>query len=258
MPGLIELEDIEANVKLCNSLGLSFVELNMSMPEYQADRMEPDKLIYLKEKYNIFYTIHLPEEFDIANINKDVRAAYLKLFTDTVRIAAQLKCPILNMHMNTGVYFTLPSRKIYMYDKYFYEYIDAVKTFGVYANELLNTYDIKLCVENTGIYNMDFIQKAVDALLEHSNIFLTWDIGHDHSSGCNDIKYIMDNSNKLRHMHIHDAIGEKHHLPLFTGEIDIIDRINVARENRCFLVIETKTVDSLKKSVEKLIKRDLY
>lgn len=50
MPTLIELNGIEENLSLCTSLGLDFIELNMNMPEYQPDKIELDRLIYLKDK----------------------------------------------------------------------------------------------------------------------------------------------------------------------------------------------------------------
>jgi len=257
MPTLIELNGIEENLSLCTSLGLDFIELNMNMPEYQPDKIELDRLIYLKDKYNIFYTIHLPEEFDIANFNKYVRDAYEKIFKDTVELAAGLNCPVINMHMNSGVYFTLPSRRIHLYSKYFDEYIDRIKGFGAYAQSLLEDGDIRLCIENTGIYDMDYIRKAVELLLDYDRIYLTWDIGHDRSSGYRDMKFIMDNIDKLKHMHFHDALDKKDHLPLFEGDIDICEKIDIAKKCDCLSVIETKTVEGLRASVDSLLKKGL-
>lgn len=257
MSTLIELDDIEANVNLCSSLRLRFIELNMNLPEYQPGKIDIDKLIYLKEKNNIFYTIHLPEEFDIANFNGDIVSAYYKIFKETAWIAAKLNSPVINMHMNMGVYFTLPEQKIFLYSRYFDDYIAKIKSFGAYTYELYNETGVKLCIENTGIYDKEYIKKAVDILLEHDNIFLTWDIGHDHSSSNKDRQYILNNISKLRHMHFHDAIGTKDHLPLFTGDIDLDEKLDIARNNTCTCVIETKTVKGLQESVDSLINKAL-
>lgn len=51
-------------------------------------------------------------------------------------------------------------------------------------------------------------------------------------------------------MHIHDAIGGKNHLELGTGEIDLQDKLTIAKECGCRCVIETKTADALRKSVK--------
>lgn len=37
MPTLIELTGLEENARLCNSLGLKFIELNMNLPQYQVE-----------------------------------------------------------------------------------------------------------------------------------------------------------------------------------------------------------------------------
>lgn len=54
MPALIEIENLEDTMKLCRELGLSFVELNMNLPQYQIESLE--NIAYLKslqEKYHI-------------------------------------------------------------------------------------------------------------------------------------------------------------------------------------------------------------
>lgn len=50
-------------------------------------------------------------------------------------------------------------------------------------------------------------------------------------------------------MHLHDCAGKKAHLPLGEGDIPILDRLSLAKETGCRVVLETKTIDGLKKSV---------
>lgn len=57
-------------------------------------------------------------------------------------------------------------------------------------------------------------------------------------------------------MHIHDAIGEKNHLPLFSREIDLNEKLNLVISRKCTCVIETKTAQDLKKSILELKKLD--
>ena len=86
MPTLIELNGIEENINLCRSLKLSFIELNMNLPEYQPEKIDIDKLKHLKKQYHIFFTIHLPEEFDFSNFNSDISHAYRKVFLIPLRL----------------------------------------------------------------------------------------------------------------------------------------------------------------------------
>jgi predicted AlkP superfamily phosphohydrolase/phosphomutase len=55
------------------------------------------------------------------------------------------------MHMNLGVYFTMPNYKIFLYKKYFNEFYNNILDFGMHVDELIGKSNIKLCVENTGI-----------------------------------------------------------------------------------------------------------
>ena len=44
-PTLIELKTTEACAALCRELGLSFIELSMDLPDYQADKINVDELL---------------------------------------------------------------------------------------------------------------------------------------------------------------------------------------------------------------------
>lgn len=252
MPTLIELNTIEENIALCQKLKLDFVEINMNLPQFQANAIDCVHFNTLKDSTGIMYTIHLPEEFDIANFSSEIRNSYNKIFMETVRVAKELVVPIINMHLNVGVYFTLPDRKIYLYEKYKDEYIRRIKEFAHYSSQLLTGTTIKLAIENTGIYDLEFIKSAIHELLKEDHIVLTWDIGHDHSSGYRDHTILLENKEKIKHIHIHDAMGEKNHLPLRKGEVNFDEVMGIASCNNCMCVIETKTIQGLKDSVEEL------
>lgn len=55
---------------------------------------------------------------------------------------------------------------------------------------------------------------------------------------------------RLCHFHIHDATGKKNHLPLGTGELDIPWYTALAEECHCRAVLEVKTAQALKDSVD--------
>ena len=70
MPTLIEIYDLEESAKLCQELGLKFMELNMTFPQYQIEQMEDvERLQSIADKYGIYYTIHLDETMDVCNFN---------------------------------------------------------------------------------------------------------------------------------------------------------------------------------------------
>ena len=72
--------------------------------------------------------------------------------------------------------------------------------------------------------------------------------------GGTDEEFIMKHKDRLYHIHLHDACGKKNHLALGTGEIDVKKYLCLAKEQNCRMVLETKTIDGLKESVEWLNK----
>ncbi len=249
MPVLIENKSIKDNIALCRRLRLDFLELNMNLPEYQADRLEnTDYFRKLAEKAGIYYTIHLDENMNIADFNKSVSDAYMETAARTINAAKLLNVPVLNMHINHGVHFTLPDRKVELFEVYFSNYIKKFQEFKNLCEKSIGNSGIKICIENTDGFR-DYEKTAIEMLLESDVFALTWDIGHSNSCSNIDESFIMQNEGKLRHFHLHDSAGSKDHMTLGTGEIDLKARIGIARKHSCRCVIETKTIKSLEQSV---------
>ena len=263
MPTLIENRTLQDNVNLCKRLNLQFIELNMNFPEYQVDKLEQiDDLIRIAEDAEIYYTIHLDENLNIADFNPLVTEAYLETVRRSIEVAKKL-LPLrnhygdpdqpltLNMHMNHGIFITLPDRKVQMYDRDFDIYMKSFASFRALCEKWIADSDIKICVENTDGFR-DYEKKAIDHLLESSVFGLTWDIGHSKATGEKDVPYITEHEYRLIHFHIHDGseIPPKNHLALGDGEIDLASRLELAKRRNARCVLETKTIEALKTSVE--------
>ncbi|MBQ4522089.1 MAG: sugar phosphate isomerase/epimerase [Lachnospiraceae bacterium] len=257
MPTLIENRNLEENITLCKELDLKFIELNMNLPEYQIEKLE--EVYYFKEaaqKAGIYFTIHLDENLNIADFNQGVANAYMETVKRTIGVAKELGVPVLNMHMNHGVHFTLPDRKVQLFEQYFEDYIGAFRKFMNLCEEEIGDSDIKICIENTNGFR-SYEQSAVKLLLQSEVFGLTWDIGHSNGSGNIDEPFILQNENRLNHFHIHDSLGRKDHMTLGTGEIDLESRLNIAKKHQCRCVVETKTIEALRKSVVWLRENEL-
>ena len=263
MPTLIENKTLDDNVSLCSSLGLKFIELNMNFPEYQVDKLEQtDDLIRLAEQAQIYYTIHLDENLNIADFNPLVSEAYLETVRRTIEVAKRLVVlrdrfgddsqPLtLNMHMNHGIYITLPDRKVQMYERDFDTYIKSFADFRDKCEKWIGDRDVMIAVENTNGFS-NYEKKAIEYLLESHVFGLTWDIGHSKATGEKDVPFILQHEERLVHFHIHDGSQNppKDHLALGDGDIDLAERLRIARSRNARCVLETKTVEALKKSVQ--------
>ena len=269
MPTLIENRTLEENAALCGSLGLDFIELNMNFPEYQLEQLErTDALLHTAEKYGIYFTVHFDETLNIADFNKLVSAAYLETVRRSIGAAKRLlglrelrgsTQPItLNMHMNHGIYVTLPDRKARLYDRNFDEYMRSFAAFRSLCGEWIAGDEIRIVIENTDGF-FDFEKKAIEYLLESPVFGLTWDIGHSWATAEKDVPFILSHEDRLIHFHVHDGTKTppKNHLALGDGEIDIMERLRLAESRNARCVLETKTVDALKRSVSRLRERSV-
>lgn len=269
MPTLIENHTLRDNINLCKNLGLQFIELNMNFPEYQIDKLEEiDKFFTPANDAGIYYTIHLDENLNIADFNMLVTNAYLETIQRTIFVAKKLiplqnqygnfnQPFIINAHLNHGIYITLPDRKVQMYERNFDEYINSFKKFRSLCEKWIGNSNIVITIENTDGFK-DYEKKAIEYLLESPKFGLTWDIGHSKAIVETDVPFIMAHKEKLQHFHIHNAKAKSeftkgcNHLSLDDGEIDIKERLTIADKLNAKCVLETKTIESLKKSVEYL------
>ena len=249
MPALIELPALEDCAKLCRELGLQFVELNMNLPQYQTDRIDRDCLRKIREEYGIYFTLHLDENLNPTDFNPYVAQAYLRTAEDAIALAKRVDIPVLNMHLSRGVYFTMPEKKIFLFDTYQEQYLTAMRGFRDRCEAAVGPADVKICVENSDGFT-DFHVKALDLLLESPVFALTFDIGHDHGIGGRDAGIILQRRERLRHFHFHDGVGKKNHLPLGAGEIDLEKDFALAEAREGRIVLETKTIAGLKESVK--------
>ena len=262
MPTLIENRTLGNNIRLCRELGLNFIELNMNFPEYQIDSIERTELFATAaDEAGIYYTIHLDEGLNIADFNPLVRGAYLETVRRTIAVAKKLlylrdkygdaSQPFtVNMHINHGIFITLPDRKVQMYERDFEFYRKCFLDFRALCEQWIGGADIRIAIENTDGFK-DYEKKVIEMLLESGCFVLTWDIGHSKASGEADVPFILSHKDRLRHFHIHDGTEcpPRNHLALGDGEIDLKSRLAQAAECGARCVLETKTIAVLRNSV---------
>lgn len=68
------------------------------------------------------YTIHLDENFNPCDFNAYVSKAYIRTLKDTFDIAKRIGANVINTHLSKGVNFTMPDRKIFLFEKYIDSY----------------------------------------------------------------------------------------------------------------------------------------
>ena len=248
-PTMVEMETLEQAAKDCAVLKLEFLELNINFPQYTLDRLDADELEELAGRFGIFYTLHLDDEMSIADFNPYIAEGYCRTVYDAIGLSKRLGIKKLNMHLSRGAKYTLPDRVIYFFEAYEEEYLARIRRFREECEARIADSGILICVENTGGF-LPFQRKAVELLLESPVFGLTFDIGHNYCSGGMDEEFLLAHAHRLRHFHIHDCVqGKKDHRTLGTGVLDVQRYLDLAERLGCTAVVETKTLESLEKSM---------
>lgn len=249
MPTLIEFATLDENVELCRQLGLRFVELNMNLPICCPERLGSSRIKHIARETNIDFTLHLPEELNLASFQPSIRKGHVYRCKEAIEWAGASGIRLVNMHMNPGVYFSLPDRKVWIYERYTEEYlaniVQSVSELIVHASG----FGVTLSIENTGDFKHLFMREALKLLSRIDGFALTWDVGHDAASGYLDRDVLMEHADSIRHMHLHDCVGNSSHQALFTGCVDTHSMLEFAKRNSIRIVIEVKTAKALSESV---------
>ena len=254
MPVLIELADLDEQVTACQKLGLDFIELNLDCPLYLPDRIAPVRLRAVTAQTGITFTVHLPENMDLGTFHTPIREGYRQLCRMLIEWASKAGISLVNMHLNPGVYFTLPTHQVWLYERHLDEYREHLHASFRPLFQHARECGIVLAIENTGIYRLPHMASVLHELLAigEGSLRLTWDVGHDASAGYTDRPFLLDHRDSLAHMHLHDALGKRNHLPLWDGDAPIDEMLSLAQALGISVLVETKSFAGLQLSVERL------
>lgn len=249
-PTMVEMENLEQGAEVCRALNLDFLELNINFPQYLLEKLDVAQLKKLAAENGIFYSLHLDDEMSIADFNPYIAEGYCKTVYDAIELSQKLGIQRLNMHLSRGAKYTLPDKVIYFFEAYEQDYLARIRDFRDRCEACIGDADITICVENTAGF-LPFQRRAVEILLESPVFGLTFDIGHNFCAGDPDEAFILSHGDRLKHFHIHDCLAEKKdHRTLGTGVLDVNRYLALAEEYGCTAVVETKTVESLRESMD--------
>lgn len=228
MPTLLETESLADCVALCRELDLQFIELNGNLPPYLPARLDAAALRAVTEAGGPYFTLHADGFLNPLDFDPEIAAAYRRSLLRSLRLAKAIGAPVVNLHLPRGDCITLPDRRVFLYARYGAEYRQALRDTRALCEDEIAGGALRVCIENTEGWQ-PHEQEAVALLLESPCFALTMDTGH-----------------------LHDALGRRNHLALGDGEIDLPARAALAQGCGCRVVLETKTVAALRRSVPAL------
>lgn len=250
MPALIEMPDLSDLVDLCQELELSFIELNMNMPENCPEALDPTDLRDVTSSTGIEFTLHSPDELDLGSLHPTVRAGHLDRMREALGWCAQAGARAMNVHISPGIYFTLPDRRVWIYERYVDEFTSNLWSAYRDILPLAAASGVDICTENVNNFDLPFIAQAIEELCFLDTFHLTWDVGHDARSGFREREVMLRHEDRVRHMHLHDYNGRSDHQVPGTGLIDIPAMLDFARRKNIRVLVEVKDERSLRASVK--------
>jgi sugar phosphate isomerase/epimerase len=250
MPALIEMPDLKGLVDLCQELELSFIELNMNMPDNCPEALDPLEVRDVTRSTGIEFSLHSPDELDLGSLHPTIREGHLDRIREALGWCAQAGIKVLNMHLSPGIYFTLPDRRVWIYGQYEDTFTSNLWTAYEEMIPLARASGVDICTENVNNFDLPFVAQAIDELCFLDSFYLTWDVGHDARSGFKEREVLMRHEDRIRHMHLHDYNGRSDHQVPGTGMIDIPAMLDFARRKDIRTLVEVKNAASLRESVK--------
>ena len=239
MPTLLEFTSIEENINFAKENNLDFIELNMNLP--YCFNLAENSLT----KYNYLFTMHISEELNIGELNENIRKKYLEEIIRQINLGISNNIKKYTIHLNSGIYFTLPNGKSFLNNKYLDLYKEQIQKSADELNKIATENNININFENTKIE--EFTKVAINIIKDYSNLGFTLDIGHNEKN--KNLAYpLFVKTNKIKHIHMHDYDLKNDHLPLGKGQIDFSKYTDVLKNN--YVVIEIKETKELLESID--------
>ncbi len=248
IPVLIGHQDLRPNLELCRELGLDFVELNVNLP-YSFPENISSREMRAAMKDGMRFSVHLHDELDLGSLQPSVRQGHLERCEEVLRWGSRHGVFLINLHLNPGVYFTLPDRKVWVYQRYLDEHIDSLNSSLSRLSSLAGSLGIRICLENTGHFVLPFMRRAVESVLDLPSVGLCWDIGHDGRSGFGEEDFMIGHIDRVWHMHFHDWDGRSDHQIPYTGRLDCDRYLRTASERDMSVLVEVKTEEAVRTAV---------
>lgn len=255
MPTLIEYNSLEENIILCKELKLDFIEINMTMPYCYPENNDIYKLNELRKKNNIDFVMNFPQEIDFGTNYQEIQKANLSLFRRYLEFSQKIGIEKINIQLFPGPSITLPDKTIWIYEKEYRQYIVRLKKALEQIVKIAYPFQIQVCIEN--LISSQFAKLVFFELKEIENLYFTYNVGSDAKGYFLLEPFFKQLANRVSLMHLHDYDKENIHQILFRGIINLYEKIEYAKRNNVDVVIDVKTVDALRKSVNNLIIRHL-
>lgn len=199
LPSSVQLENLDASLQRIKGWGFDACELNLGMfPFMMGEKMMQCTVDFVKDvfsRHDLTYTAHGAYGLDMRNQDKwELRK---RVLFNSIDLCSSLGCRVLNIHNEED-------SKISAIEQLF---VSVISDAADYAKDK----NIFLVLENIEIENAYRTIEMVDRI-HNENLGMNLDLGHLFVSsqyyGYDYLQAVKDSLPYLRHLHIHDNMGE--------------------------------------------------
>lgn len=220
------------------------IELLMDNPLYSLEKLSPTEVLEMKECYDVDVILHAPAtSTNFLSISIIMRKASYEELIRVMRFAEKCDAKLITFHVGWNPGFI--TAKGFIFPKELYK----DHNYKILTNEMysfLKKVNAEiLALENT-IPLDESLRKAIEYLLNNTDLSLTFDIGHYFCKGGHDI--FLENFERVKNVHLHDN-DLKSDLHLALGE-GLVDLNVIPKDYNGYMTIECRDIEAILKSKE--------
>ncbi len=216
--------------------GFSHVELLLDHPFYSLDTLGYAEVLELRGSYDIDVLIHAPSNStNFISISSVMRKASYSELERTMEFAERCEAKLVTVHLGWNPGF-ITARGFVFQSELYREHNYRVLTREFYR--FAKHYGEMLAIENTIAMDAG-VGRALEFLLENTDVSLTFDVGHNNVSK-NEL--FLRNFDRVRNVHLHDNDGKRDsHSTLGTGNADF----SFLRDYDGYATLEVRDVEAI-------------
>ncbi len=224
--------------------GFSHVEILMDHPLYSMENLSHAELLELKESYGVDVLLHAPAtSTNFISVSETMRRASYEELGRVLQYAEKCDASVVTFHIGwnpgfiTAKGFVFP-RELYSEHNY--------RVLTTEMAEFLRRVDSDLLALENTISLDESLKRALEFLLEVSDLRLTFDVGHYNCRDGHDV--FLRHFDRVVNVHLHDNNGDvDEHLALGEGNVDLSI---IPKRYEGYLTLEVRDEEAILKSKE--------
>ncbi|MBD3234282.1 MAG: TIM barrel protein [candidate division Zixibacteria bacterium] len=234
-------------------LELSCVEMNLNFRSLFPERFDQAKLDEwgkMARDSDIQLSFHAPVDISLMSRHEPIRKASAERLCEFIELACNLNGERFTFHPGRAAFLKPAQDNVMFFTKKYPSYL--VNSFLKSLTEIITSANqrIDLLIENTHLFDKP-VADIIKQFAEENLIALAYDPAHGLSQSI-----LSDYRKYIKVCHLNDRKGNRSHLALGDGEINIRRVIQSLMDTDAVFIIESRNIDEVRKSISYLKSRD--